>query len=363
MNNFVIKVPNIVYLSSLTVLELSRINLTSVSSTDSHDLTLNFPVLREYSTKNYTWFNTKEVTFEVPLLEVLLIKHSTSLDISYDAHTIINFCSLILQSHIPDTILFNLDLSTTHIASTTIDPHKFEKEDTLFLSCELRKQFNNNVGCLKFEQLEALAFPQDDIPAFGMLSCLELGKVTSEFLLNLLLKTPSLNTLIIKELLEFDEELSNLDKVPSCFISNLKMVNFGRLNGDQYELSFAKFAMQNAQVLERASFMPTCFLCIVRRRRRRFKNVKENILPFKRSATFVLFLPKSINQRLSSWNANHLSFAKRVTLVKLVMQALPSHVMQTSFLPRAVCDVVDEKCRSFVWGDSENQQKILIEIG
>jgi len=65
------------------------------------------------------------------------------------------------------------------------------------------------------------------------------------------------------------------------------MVNFGRLNGDQYELSFAKFAMQNAQVLERASFMPTCFLCIVRRRRRRFKNVKENILPFKRSATFV----------------------------------------------------------------------------
>uniref|UniRef100_A0A0R0GEA8 FBD domain-containing protein n=1 Tax=Glycine max TaxID=3847 RepID=A0A0R0GEA8_SOYBN len=229
MNNFVIKVPNIVSLSSLTVLELSRINLTSVSSTDSHDLTLNFPVLREYSTKNYTWFNTKEVTFEVPLLEVLLIKHS----------------------HIPDTILFNLDLSTTHIASTTIDPHKFEKEDTPFLSCELRKQFNNNVGCLKFEQLEALAFPQDDIPAFGMLSCLELGKVTSEFLLNLLLKTPSLNTLIIKELLEFDEELSNLDKVPSCFISNLIMVNFGRLNGDQYELSFAKFAMQNAQVLER----------------------------------------------------------------------------------------------------------------
>ncbi|KAH1210397.1 putative ribonuclease H protein [Glycine max] len=379
MNNFVIKVPNIVSLSSLTVLELSRINLTSVSSTDSHDLTLNFPVLREYSTKNYTWFNTKEVTFEVPLLEVLLIKHSTSLDISYDAHTIINFCSLILQSHIPDTILFNLDLSTTHIASTTIDPHKFEKEDTPFLSCELRKQFNNNVGCLKFEQLEALAFPQDDIPAFGMLSCLELGKVTSEFLLNLLLKTPSLNTLIIKELLEFDEELSNLDKVPSCFISNLIMVNFGRLNGDQYELSFAKFAMQNAQVLERVSFMPTCFLCIVRRRRRRFKNVKENILPFKRSATFrrirtvmafrayyicsSLFLPKLINQRLSSWNANHLSFAKRVTLVKLVMQALPSHVMQTSFLPRAVCDVVDEKCRSFVWGDSENQQKILIEIG
>ncbi|KAG5106305.1 hypothetical protein JHK82_043275 [Glycine max] len=237
MNNFVIKVPNIVSLSSLTVLELSRINLTSVSSTDSHDLTLNFPVLRE--------------------------------------------------GHIPDTILFNLDLSTTHIASATIDPHKFEKEDTPFLSCELRKQFNNNVGCLKFEQLEALAFPQDDIPAFGMLSCLELGKVTSEFLLNLLLKTPSLNTLIIKELLEFDEELSNLDKVPSCFISNLKMVNFGRLNGDQYELSFAKFAMQNAQVLERASFMPTCFLCIVRRRRRRFRNVKENILPFKRSATFV----------------------------------------------------------------------------
>ena len=65
------------------------------------------------------------------------------------------------------------------------------------------------------------------------------------------------------------------------------MVNFGRLNGDQHKLCFAKFVMENTQVLEKACFMPTCFLCAMCRRRRRFKNIREKILPFKRSATFV----------------------------------------------------------------------------
>lgn len=152
MNNFVIRVPSIVSLSSLIVIDLSEINLTNVFPNDSQDLTLNFPILREYETNNCTSFNIKGLTFEVPLLEVLLIKPSTSLDISNDALTIIKFCSSRLtkfsyRDHIPDTILFNSDLSTTHIASATIDPHKFKKEDTPFLSCELLKQFNNNVEC------------------------------------------------------------------------------------------------------------------------------------------------------------------------------------------------------------------------
>lgn len=92
----------------------------------------------------------------------------------------------------------------------------------------------------------------------------------------------------------------------------------------------------------------------------------SNLHPFKRRIRTVmafrayyicssLFLPKLINQRLLSLNANHLSFVGRVTLVKSVMQALPSHVMQTSFHHRAVYDKVDKKCWSFVWEDSEYQ--------
>ncbi|KAG5076968.1 hypothetical protein JHK82_055663 [Glycine max] len=153
MNNFVIRVPSIVSLSSLIVVDLSEINLTNVFPNDSQDLTLNFPILREYETNNCTSFNIKGVTFEVPVLEVLLIKPSTSLDISNDALTIIKFCSSRLtkfsyRDHIPDTILFNSDLSTTHIASATIDPHKFKKEDTPFLSCMRSswRNFQENLG-------------------------------------------------------------------------------------------------------------------------------------------------------------------------------------------------------------------------
>lgn len=53
------------------------------------------------------------------------------------------------------------------------------------------------------------------------------------------------------------------------------------------------------------------------------------------------FVIDKVTQRLSSWKSKTLSFAGRITLAKSVLQAIPSHVMQSSFLPRSVCDEVD----------------------
>jgi hypothetical protein len=55
--------------------------------------------------------------------------------------------------------------------------------------------------------------------------------------------------------------------------------------------------------------------------------------------------------------AKTLSFVGRVTLARLVIQALPSYVMQTVMILVGICDEIDQKCRGFIWGDHENIKK------
>ncbi|TKY49269.1 F-box/FBD/LRR-repeat protein [Spatholobus suberectus] len=296
MNGCAIRVPPFVCLSSLTVLKLSGITFTCHPSNEN--LSLNFPVLREYEAENCIWLKLKGVTFEVPLLEVLLIHDTRSLKPD-ESHTIIKFCAPCLTkfsyngyvSPIADTVLLDMDLSTARVASANIYPQEFlqeSEENSAFFAFELLKQFNNNVECLKFERSKVLALVQDDLPAFGMLTRLELGNVTGEILMIFLRNTPFLETLILQELLQFDEELSNPENVPPCFISNLEVFKFGKLTGVDHELRFAKFVMEHAQVLKRASFSRYWDL-----RRSIFEKVKKKILSFKRSVSsaFIEFSP------------------------------------------------------------------------
>lgn len=72
--------------------------------------------------------------------------------------------------------------------------------------------------------------------------------------------------------------------------------------------------------------------------------------------TFQFVLDK-VNQCLSSWKAKTLSLAGRVTLTKSVLQALPSHVMQSCVIPKGVCDDIDKICRSFIRGEEQGQRR------
>ncbi|KAJ1400017.1 FBD domain [Sesbania bispinosa] len=259
-----IRVPTFVCLSSLTVLKLSSVTFTCDYSNDSEKLTIDFPVLRNYETKNCTWSGVKEVTFKVPLLEVVSIDYRPRSLSDDDSYTEIKFCATRLTEFTyigyisPEVIVF--DLSAAQIASANITPLKYKEESVQELG--ILKQFNN-VECLKFQRSAVLAQAKDslvDIPAFNMLSHLELGTVTCDILLALLLKTPFLKTLVLQELLEFDEELLNSAIVPDCFLSTLQAFNFGRLDGFGYQLSFANFVMGNALVLKRMSFSTTRML-------------------------------------------------------------------------------------------------------
>ncbi|CAL1413056.1 unnamed protein product [Linum trigynum] len=70
------------------------------------------------------------------------------------------------------------------------------------------------------------------------------------------------------------------------------------------------------------------------------------------------YILENMDRRLSLWKARTLSLAGRVTLAMSVLNAIPSYAMQTSFLPLSICDAIDQKIRSFVWGSSEGKRKV-----
>lgn len=69
-------------------------------------------------------------------------------------------------------------------------------------------------------------------------------------------------------------------------------------------------------------------------------------------------LMDKMNQWLNNWKVSRLSLAGRVTLPKGVVQAFPTYVMQTNLLPISVCNEIDKKCWSFVWGDMTSTKKV-----
>ncbi|WCJ21173.1 hypothetical protein M5689_003349 [Euphorbia peplus] len=62
--------------------------------------------------------------------------------------------------------------------------------------------------------------------------------------------------------------------------------------------------------------------------------------------------------KLSSWKANTLSLAGRITLVNSITAAAPNHIMQTNLLPNSTLDKVDKLNKNFIWGNTVNNRKI-----
>ncbi|CAN1788892.1 Putative ribonuclease H protein At1g65750 [Linum perenne] len=70
------------------------------------------------------------------------------------------------------------------------------------------------------------------------------------------------------------------------------------------------------------------------------------------------FILARMDKKLAGWKANNLSLAGRVTLASSVLNAIPSFVMQTAFLPVYVCEAIDKKVRDFIWGSVQGGRKI-----
>ena len=70
------------------------------------------------------------------------------------------------------------------------------------------------------------------------------------------------------------------------------------------------------------------------------------------------FIVERMIAKLSGWKTKFLSCAGRLVLVKSVMEAIPSYVMQGAALPMHVCEKIDKVSRDFIWGSTEDKRKL-----
>ncbi|XP_050216415.1 uncharacterized protein LOC126667478 [Mercurialis annua] len=70
-----------------------------------------------------------------------------------------------------------------------------------------------------------------------------------------------------------------------------------------------------------------------------------------------LYILEKIKKKLSGWNASLLSMAGRLTLAKSVLMAIPGYTMQTTALPKGLCDQINRLVRNFVWGNQNGSYK------
>ncbi|CAN1179275.1 Putative ribonuclease H protein At1g65750, partial [Linum perenne] len=68
------------------------------------------------------------------------------------------------------------------------------------------------------------------------------------------------------------------------------------------------------------------------------------------------FILDRLDNRLAGWKAANLSLAGRVTLASSVLKSITSYVMQTALLPVTLCDQIDRKIRSFIWGSTDGSR-------
>ncbi|PNX99664.1 ribonuclease H, partial [Trifolium pratense] len=112
------------------------------------------------------------------------------------------------------------------------------------------------------------------------------------------------------------------------------------------------------------------------------KKVPENvqleitqILPMKRVEHFSKYLgmPTDIGRskhqvfnhildrvwkKLKGWKEKHLSFAGRSTLIKAVVQAIPTYIMSCFLLPKGLCKQLESMACNFWWGSNTDKKKI-----
>lgn len=77
--------------------------------------------------------------------------------------------------------------------------------------------------------------------------------------------------------------------------------------------------------------------------------------PTKLSFQFII---EKIEAKLAGWKSKHLSLAGRVSLIKSVIETIPSHIMHCNLLPVSVSNKIDQLSKNFLWGSSSNHKKI-----
>lgn len=155
LGHSIVQFPSFVCLSSLTVLHFIAIRtgmtITCYSSNESKELTLNFPVLREYVTNACTWSGVKCVTLEAPLLEVVTMIRGNRYSRSDLSHAEIKIHASNIQKFRYDGyVSAETILLDAHVAKADISLITSKVKSVQQMGVFVRKLFSIiNVECLR----------------------------------------------------------------------------------------------------------------------------------------------------------------------------------------------------------------------
>ncbi|XP_031259824.1 putative FBD-associated F-box protein At5g53635 [Pistacia vera] len=239
------KVPPLKHLSNLKTLRLWSVTFEGDQSTEQ--ILSGCPVLEELDLYRCFWKNTVEVTVSVPTLRTLEI--SSLLSLCLFRIYAENLISLKLQKLFTSSSFTIYGYKKKECAQRAIKliggAHNVE---TLTLS-------NDILECLSFEENLHTCLPTfHTLAHLKVISC-NYGH-TNGALMNFLLKSPIVESLEIPSVFHRDNRLL-LNIVPQCLKSCLKTVIIAFFEGYVREVTFLKYFLKNANMLERVTIFCT----------------------------------------------------------------------------------------------------------
>ncbi|KAH7842089.1 hypothetical protein Vadar_001382 [Vaccinium darrowii] len=275
---FILNVPASVCLPSLKILHLDSVELSDEDSIKR--LLLGCPVLDELSMIKCVGKDVRVIHISAPLLTKLTYRskgkesyfwRSIFLGIPADSdYKIVIDTPALLHLELFDyEAEVSLVKNLSHIVKADINIHSKAMTDLLLGISEVQYLH------LKYNCPEAVHRIVTQMPTLHNLTSLVLGAgyVGSEWLSQLLVKSPCLESLVFKEGYHIehnsDEEESDEDdddeeegdnkpllwhlprNIPSCLLLNLKIIKFEKFHGNDGDWKMVEYFLKNAEVLEK----------------------------------------------------------------------------------------------------------------
>ncbi|QCE10969.1 hypothetical protein DEO72_LG10g2202 [Vigna unguiculata] len=283
-------VPFFASLPNLKILNISGIKLVGESSTYSEELILNLPVLRVLEARGCEWQTMQNIRIQAPLLERFCIAIWRSLSDEAYKSSINVFAPCLTDFSYEgdleqDIILLNSPSIRSASVVIVVDEDRKDRIKTLGYQAHKLLAQILEVQQLKLLFYKVLVHARDiftHLPAFGRLTYLQLNEVTGEALLNILHRSPILNTLVLQNgVSELNKDVTSAS-VPQCFLSSLKVFQFKEFNVHEHELLLVKFVMANAKVLDQMTICTAFWL--------RYSNIDTE-----KAKQQILYFPKCSN--------------------------------------------------------------------
>lgn len=70
------------------------------------------------------------------------------------------------------------------------------------------------------------------------------------------------------------------------------------------------------------------------------------------------YLVERVAKRMKGWGNKYYSAAGKETLIKVVIQSIPTYAMSCFHIPTSICEAIERECGNFWWGIEHDRKKM-----